>query len=626
MSDEGQISGNGDRAVSRGQLAEELESTGGSGQRQGDDLREQAEDDQTAIISRSAESSQPERLWAFGAWEADSAAFGEQAASDPYVGLINLGFIRAALRRKMAVWVSVAVIGLIGGFGFLVALPPAQQASTTLLLQSPAQSGPGVAIADDQAMIESRTVAADAIARLGLTEAPAVFLRHYTATILTNQLLSITVSAKSSATAIREANTLASTFLAFQRQMLDSQNELANASYTQQITAAQQSADALGKQISSLKAKLGTGHSDQLSSLEAQYNQQTTALGALKTTVANSEAINQTGNAIVIAGSRVLDRAAPVRQSRVRQIALYAGGGLVGGLAIGVAIVVIGALVSDRLRRRDDVARLLRAPVRLSVGPIRPRRWWPAHNGLALARHKDVQQVAAHLGNAVAPSASGPACLAVVPVGDARVPAVCLVSLAVSCAQQGLKAVVADLCTGAPAARLLKAREPGVREVSVRGTTLTLIVPDHDSGPIAGPIGKPRWPHASAPVASACKSADVVLTLASVDPALGAEYLTGWTSSVVAMVTAGESSAQRVFAVGEMIRLAGLQTASAVLVGADKRDESLGVVPGDAVSHEPEADLNGTLRRADGVLAIAESDLGVDSATEIASSNGVTDP
>jgi hypothetical protein len=44
----------------------------------------------------------------------------------------------------------------------------------------------------------------------------------------------------------------------------------------------------------------------------------------------------------------------------------------------------------------------------------------------------------------------------------------------------------------------------------------------------------------------------------------------------VAVVTAGESSVTRVQAVGEMIRFAGADLTSAVLLGADGKDESLG--------------------------------------------------
>ena len=43
------------------------------------------------------------------------------------------------------------------------------------------------------------------------------------------------------------------------------------------------------------------------------------------------------------------------------------------------------------------------------------------------------------------------------------------------------------------------------------------------------------------------------------------------------MVSAGQSSAERIHGVGEMIRLAGMRLDSVVLIGADKSDESLGL-------------------------------------------------
>jgi hypothetical protein len=75
----------------------------------------------------------------------------------------------------------------------------------------------------------------------------------------------------------------------------------------------------------------------------------------------------------------------------------------------------------------------------------------------------------------------------------------------------------------------------------------------------------------------ASNSADVLLTLASLNPALGSEYLATWATDAVGMVTAGQSSEERVRGVREMVRLAGTRLNSVVLVGADKRDQSLGV-------------------------------------------------
>ena len=66
-----------------------------------------------------------------------------------------------------------------------------------------------------------------------------------------------------------------------------------------------------------------------------------------------------------------------VPYSTKKKLITYGAVGLLGGLALGVTIVIVRALVSDRLRRRDDIAYALDAPVKLSVGTLRARRWLP---------------------------------------------------------------------------------------------------------------------------------------------------------------------------------------------------------------------------------------------------------
>jgi len=236
--------------------------------------------------------------------------------------------------------------------------------------------------------------------------------------------------------------------------------------------------------------------------------------------------------------------------------------------------------VSDRLRQRDEVAHALGAPVNVSVGSLRDADWQPGPRGLAAAPGHDMQRIVAHLRETVPARSQGAAALAVVAVDNAQVAALALVSLAVSCAQQGRQVVVADLCSGAPAARLLEVRDPGVRTVSMNGAQLVVAVPDHDdvlpTGPLrrASPSAQPAA--ASEALAAAYASADLLLTLVTLDPSLGAGHLPTWATGVVVLVTAGRSSPTRIHAVGEMIRLAGTSLVSAVLVGADKTDETLG--------------------------------------------------
>ena len=112
----------------------------------------------------------------------------------------------------------------------------------------------------------------------------------------------------------------------------------------------------------------------------------------------------------------------------------------------------------------------------------------------------------------------------------------------------------------------------------MQGARLIAVVPDGDDITPTGPLPT-RAQHAPASEAliAACASADLLVTLAALDPAFGGDHLATWATDAVAMVTAGQSSAVRVHAVGEMIRLAGTRLNSAVLIRADKRDESLGV-------------------------------------------------
>ena len=83
-------------------------------------------------------------------------------------------------------------------------------------------------------------------------------------------------------------------------------------------------------------------------------------------------------------------------------------------------------------------------------------------------------------------------------------------------------------------------------------------------------------------VESVAWKAGIVLTVAELDPAIGAEHLSTWATQAVAVFTAGRTRAARAYAVGEMLRLSGIHAVSGVIVGADKTDESLGSVPDDA--------------------------------------------
>ena len=102
-----------------------------------------------------------------------------------------------------------------------------------------------------------------------------------------------------------------------------------------------------------------------------------------------------------MSGSGILNPATAIARSHLRTPAEYVGGGLIAGLVIGAGFVMVGALVSDRLRRRDDVSRALGAPVGMSVGRVRAGGRF-LRPGLRLVRSRPVARAGTYLGGLVA--------------------------------------------------------------------------------------------------------------------------------------------------------------------------------------------------------------------------------
>ena len=529
-----------------------------------------------------------------GVLERASANGSVTAAKDPLAadapaGLVSLRFIGAALRRRAWLWFAIAAAGLLTGLGIYVAFPPAYQASTTMLLtQIPSgNSSPVTALKPPDAMqsavvmMQSRTVAERAMHELGLQQSVDSFLATETVTPVTARILSLTISAPSSDEAVRRANAVATEFLRFRAQQLHTEQNLWFAALNPHISQAWRRVALLNSQAARTSAR---PKSPAFRQLQAQLHQANNMLAGLQQTLLSYQATTTAA----IEGSAVLDPAAPIPRTPralsagIRLPIRYAVTGLIPGLALGLGLVSVLELASDRLRRREDVARALGAPVRLSVGSVPGRRWRPSRRGPATVRDDDMRNIVAYLRDNVPRGTRGAGALAVVAVENAEVAALPLVSLAVSCAQEGRQVVVADLSAHAHAAHLLGAGDPGVHAVSRDGAHLVVSVPDRDNVAPIGPVRSISPQAEPAPsgeaLSAAYDSADLLLTLMSLDPLLGGEHLATWATDAVVVVTAGRSSWKGLHAMGEMIRLAGTRLVSAVLVGADNTDESLGTV------------------------------------------------
>jgi len=501
-------------------------------------------------------------------------------------GLVSLGYVWSAVRREWRTWCILAVIGLILGGGYAAAKPPAYSATTTVLVNN--LSDPqGTLLETDISLAQSVPVASAVIAQLGERgQTPEGFLGTYTAALVTTQVMSITAKGPTGGVALARAAAVARQFLAFRGRYLQEQYQEESTGLNEQVSQAQQHLDAVNKQIQQVSAQpSSSSQQGQLTSLKAQQTDATVTLGQVKQDVVSTRSQDQTNLTQEVQGSEVLSPAALGKRSVLKTGLLYGAGGLVGGLGLGIAIVAIAAITSDRLRRRDDIAYALGAPVRLSLGRLRKRRWSVDLRGKAAAvRQRDMDRLVQHLRNAVPGTSGVPAGLAVIATDDTLTTAQAVVGLAGATAKRK-RVVLADLSSGLQAASILGTRSPGVTPLDHEGGRILVVVP---AAADVAPVG-PLRSHAAAEghgqpdeaVAAACAHADLVLSLVTLDPAYGGDHLGTWATDAVAVVTTGRSTATSIRAVGEMIRLAGTQVQSVVVVDADDSDESLGALVGD---------------------------------------------
>jgi hypothetical protein len=190
-----------------------------------------------------------------------------------------------------------------------------------------------------------------------------------------------------------------------------------------------------------------------------------------------------------------------------------------------------------------------------------------------------MERVVGYLQAAVPGSEEGPAALAVVAVDDVPTVALAVHELAAAKARRGARVVIADLSYHARAFRILGARHPGLNKVYVGDAHVFVVEPASGDLTTIGPLSANVSPEGGPDemLVDVCAGADLVLSLVTLDPARDGNYLPTWAAEVVAVVTAGRSTAVRMHSVGEIVRLSGARLDSVVVVGADRSDESIGV-------------------------------------------------
>lgn len=492
----------------------------------------------------------------------------ERPADFPPEGLVTLRYLWDAVRRHVKLWGTLAIAGIVLGLVVPVVLPSNSEASVKLLLVHEIGEDPLAAMATDTSLATTRSVAQRVVSRLSLSETPDDLLKRYTAASLTDRVLEISVTAPSDAEAKNLASTLARTFLRFRMEQVRAEQEPVR----QQLASVRSRIESLVERSRHTSDENGsqTDGEDDPVMLRAQAQ-----VAQLEQKLEDQEL-----SASLMSSSRVLDPAAPVETSMVMTLGIDAVTGLVGGLFVGIGFVVVRALVSDRLWRRRQVADALGTAVTLSLGRI-GRRAPPWSKRRTDA--DDLDRAVRHLGRQVSSSHAIPATLGIVAADDATACTSVVSALAASFAVDGEHVLVADLTRSGVLAKHFDITAPGTVATETADDTsgtVTVHLPVEGAGPPMGRLDL-TLPSDDADLEAAWADADVVLVLAELSPALGGDHLASWCTDVVTVVTAGRSTTTKLYAIGEMVRLAGVRLDSAIMLGADATDETIGI-PGEA--------------------------------------------
>lgn len=479
--------------------------------------------------------------------------------------MVSLRFLRGALRRHRRFWVGMAVLGLVGGAAYHLVVPISYSATTTLFVADTPGANQTAASGNDLAMLTSPTVgrrAADLLGEPSLS--PSKLLGKAPGTSVSDNVIDVTIAGPSPAQAARRANAVAAAYLAFRAEAYQKQSDAVVQAAEGQISQLQSKIQSLTAQITAAGTN---GQGPQGAGLAAQRAAATAQLISVQQSVQTDKF-----DALTIAkGSRVITAATAGSTSRKKVLVLDGLMGLAVGLALGVGIVVLQAILSDRLRRREDVAAVLGIPVALSVGPVGRRRLGPRRSPRSLSGAPDqalltlVRFLRSHLAGR-----DGRPGELVVAVDDPGVPGAALVALARTMAVTGKRVALVDATDGSALARILGVKGEGPRAVSFAGcapvTWHRLPKPwESDRQDIDG---RDR---------AALAEAQAVLVLATVDPSVGAWHLRPWAADAVVAVASGGATAQRIAAVAELLGAAGIAVGSAVMTEADPEDVSVGL-------------------------------------------------
>jgi capsular polysaccharide biosynthesis protein len=469
---------------------------------------------------------------------------------------VSLHYLRSSLRRRWRLVAATATAGLMLALAAMFLLPASVTASATVLLAHDPSQDPLTAISTDESLLQTRTVSEAVVDELDLPMSPEDFRSTFTSVRASSQVLVIDLKAPTQQAAVARLDALCAKFLAFRNLQLQGQAKGTADADDVQIEGLRQQIEELTRQYNTA---LADGRSADAQDILARRTNLQDQIGTLQLT---SQDATLQAQALATA-SHVVDPAAPVPAGGLRAVALGVMSGLILGGGFGVGLVFVHALISNSLRRREEVATALGRPVSLSAGAVRSRLPWDRR-----LRRRNLDILASGLVSALPEDRQQGERLGVLGVGDLRSAATIMVAAARALEGAGEQVFLVDLTERGWLSRVrhgdltVHRPEDGAQ---LSGGSLALIssaeavVPDDD-------------PHRQA-----WDEADVVLVLGEAELGIGTGHLSTWTDRVVLLVASGKATAELLRSISRMLTRNGPQVESVMLVGADRTDESLGV-------------------------------------------------
>ncbi len=505
------------------------------------------------------------------AWPVDDEQSEDPELAEVAPAVVSLHFLRRALRRRWRVWAGCALAGVLLGAAVALALPTRSAASVTLLLAHPDGADPTMAMNTDVSLLRTRTVAERVVDELGIDLTSEQMQASILASVETTTVLQLEVEGPDADEARRRTEAVATTFLDFRNETMEVQTAARTDRYRIRVEALRSEATTLTAQYDVLSGSGPRGRAEAAEVLtrRAQVDAQ---ISELEQEIERTRIV-----AGAVAGaSHVLDPTAVLAgRSLVRSLALDTTAGLVAGGSVGAGWVLLGALLSQRVRRREEIAMALGTRVCCSVGRVPTRVWRGA--AVPARRRTSLERAVASVSGLVAPGPAGegraPVRWAVGAVENGPETTVLAAALAVDRARAGNRVLVVDLTERGRVGHAVAGLWSG------DGTRPVVLRPDGVPSRSVGPL--PGAELSASTVTEAESASDLVLVVVDIDPAVGLDHVAARAERLVVVVSAGGSTAERLRTTAELARAAGLEPAEAVLVGADAADDSLGLAPVD---------------------------------------------